>query len=136
MTTTCRLLLKVQTDAFRAGALWEKIYGIWSCTKSARTLSWMKGMNRLDAKLALLRMGASFNFLPLPKSRGASTGHQAFRSPDGTLNIAPCDLLTPRGDTQSGIVSDPIAADNRSTTRTIPHQRRALLTTGRNRPVT
>ena len=66
---TGALLLSVQTDYFRAGSVWEKIYGIWSCTRSSRILRWMVGMNQTEAGLALAKMGAAYQWKPLhPRS--------------------------------------------------------------------
>jgi hypothetical protein len=67
-------LLRVETDYFVAGAVWEKIGGAWSCVHAAPILRWMKGKNSDEAKLALLRMGAKYDFIPLPKVTGRSHG--------------------------------------------------------------
>jgi len=59
------LLLRVQTDYFVAGAVWEKIGGVWSCVKAAPIIKWLRGMNPNQAKIALLKMGAHYQFLPV-----------------------------------------------------------------------
>ena len=56
-------LLRVTTDYFCAGAVWEKIGGVWSCTRAAPIIRWLVGMNVDRAKLALLRMGAKWEWL-------------------------------------------------------------------------
>lgn len=58
------LLLRVETDYFVAGAVYQKIGGAWSCVHAAPILHWLKGMNPDHAKLALLRMNAQYEFLP------------------------------------------------------------------------
>ena len=68
------LLLKVQTDYFQAGAIWRKIYGIWSCTHAARVLSWMRGLSPSKVKIALLKMDARFSWIPIsPVKNSQST---------------------------------------------------------------
>ncbi len=56
-------LLRVETDYFCAGAVWRKIFNVWSCYKVAPILHWMKRMNPDQAKIALLKMGAKFEWL-------------------------------------------------------------------------
>ena len=89
-------LLRVQTSYFIAGAVWAKIWGLWSCVETAPILHWMKNMNTNEAKNALLRMGASFQWISSspPKPCGPSTGHQTTRCLDGTLIIVPRDQIT------------------------------------------
>jgi hypothetical protein len=119
------LFLRVQTEFFTAGAVWQKIYGIWSCTSAAPKIRWLQGMNPAQAKLALERMNASFTFRPL-QPRGQSTGHRPLRGPDGTLNIAPRDLLTPESGDRGGMNSDRIAATpSLQTSRSTTHCRTA-----------
>lgn len=55
-------ILVVSTEFFESESLWEKISGIWSCVKSGPSLRWMKGMNADSAKIALLKMGASWHW--------------------------------------------------------------------------
>lgn len=66
-------LLRVTTDYFCAGAIWKKISGVWSCINAAPILKWMVGMNSDKAKLALLKMGANYEFLD-PTVTGPSHG--------------------------------------------------------------
>ena len=56
-------LLRVVTEHFVAGAEWRKVYGAWSCVRAAPILRWMAGMNRDQAKVALLRMGAQWEWI-------------------------------------------------------------------------
>src|SRR6185503_1284402 len=60
-------LLKIQTEYFRAGAVWKKVYGIWSCTSAAPIVRWMKGKSKEQVHLELLKMGAVFQWVDLPK---------------------------------------------------------------------
>lgn len=66
-------LLQVQTDFFCAGAVWRKISGAWSCVQTAPILDWMQGMNPDQAKIALLKMQANYQFLS-PTVMGPSHG--------------------------------------------------------------
>jgi len=69
-------LLRVVTDHFVAGAVYEKISGVWSCTLAAPIIHWLKGLNLSQAKIALLKMGADYQFLdsPGPNVTGPSHG--------------------------------------------------------------
>jgi len=69
------LLLRVRSDYFVAGALFEKLYGVWACVKAAPILHWMVGKSPLDIKFALLKMGASFQWIA-PKARRTSASRQ------------------------------------------------------------
>jgi hypothetical protein len=60
-----RKLLRVETDYFVAGALWEKIGGCWSCTKAAPIIKWMRGRSAQQVAAALEKMGADYQFLPV-----------------------------------------------------------------------
>lgn len=68
-------LLRVETDYFVAGALFRKIYGVWSCTQAAPILKWMVGKRPLDIKLALLRMAAKFTWVS-PQGEGMGESRQ------------------------------------------------------------
>lgn len=68
-----QLLLRVSTEYFVAGSIWQKIGGIWSCLKAAPILRWMVGMNRDRAKLALLKMDAQYEWIR-PRLSGPSNG--------------------------------------------------------------
>lgn len=61
-------LLRVSTEYFVAGAEWRKIGGIWSCVRAAPIIKWLVGMNADAAKLALLRMGAEWEWIECPSS--------------------------------------------------------------------
>lgn len=62
-------LLVVQTEFFRAGSLWIGR----RCVKAAPLLRWMVGTNADQVKIALLKMGASWSWLPL-RPRVSSLG--------------------------------------------------------------
>ena len=57
-------LLRVQTDYFVAGAIWEKIGGFWSCTKAAPIIRWMKGQSPEQTARKLLRLSADYQWIP------------------------------------------------------------------------
>ena len=59
-----RKLLRVESEYFVAGAVFEKIYGIWSCTRSAPIIRWMMGKQPAEIKVALLKMEAQWEWLP------------------------------------------------------------------------
>lgn len=88
-------VLNVSTEFFTASAKWQKLYGVWSCVCAHPILHWMVGMNQNDAKLALLRMGASYSFSRPQPITGTVHGTPAMRGTDGTLNIEPHDPLSP-----------------------------------------
>lgn len=67
MTNSASKLLRVETEYFRAGAIWRKIYGIWSCTQAAPKLRWMVGQTISQSKVALLKMGASWQWISLSR---------------------------------------------------------------------
>lgn len=56
-------LLRVQNEHFTVNVLWKKIHGVWSCVEVPPVLRWMKGMTPDEAKLALLRMDATFEWV-------------------------------------------------------------------------
>jgi len=56
-------LLRVETDYFVAGAVWQKINCYWTCTAAAPILRWMKGRSPQQAAAALLKMGANYQWL-------------------------------------------------------------------------
>lgn len=68
VTSSPEKLLRVETDYFVAGAVYQKIYGVWSCVLAAPILSWLKGKNTDQAKLDLLKMNASWSWINLPSS--------------------------------------------------------------------
>lgn len=67
-------LLQVSTDYFCAGAVWKKISGIWSCIHAAPIMRWMVGMTGWQAKMALLKMDAKFQWISAPNVTGAAHG--------------------------------------------------------------
>lgn len=69
-------VLRVETHYFCAGSLWEKIGGTWSCVQAAPILRWMIGKTPDTVKLALLKMGARYEFLS-PTVMGKSHGTTA-----------------------------------------------------------
>lgn len=56
-------MLYVQTEYFTAGAQWQRIHGIWSCTQAAPIIHWMQGMTPGNAKIQLLKMGARWEWV-------------------------------------------------------------------------
>lgn len=59
-----RKLLRVQSEFFVAGAVWMKIYGVWSCIHASHVLRWMRGLTPMKAEAALLKMDARWQWLP------------------------------------------------------------------------
>jgi hypothetical protein len=57
------LTLRVETDYFVAGAIFEKIYGVWSCVRAAPILRWMIGKSPKEIHTGLLKMGADYDWL-------------------------------------------------------------------------
>jgi hypothetical protein len=117
---SCSKLLIVRTPFFVAGAIYQKIAGIWSCVNTSHKLSWLKSLPLAQAKTALLKMEANFSFRSL-SPREPFTGHRRLRVSDGTLNIEPRDQITRSSSEPRGVSSDSIAAayplpDSRSTT--------------------
>jgi hypothetical protein len=55
-------LLRVKTGYFQAGAVWRKVYGVWSCVNAARTIRWMVGWPARRVEVALLKMGADWEW--------------------------------------------------------------------------
>jgi len=83
-------LLRVTTDYFCAGAVWEKIGPCWSCFRTAPILKWMRGMNPDQAKLALLKMGARYEFLDSNQPRVQDTARAGQSLPSrGGVNGEP-----------------------------------------------
>lgn len=76
-------LLRVSTQYFTAGAVWQKISGAWSCTHAAPILHWMKGINPDQAKLALLKMGAHYQFLDHHRNQNKPLNGQSLPSRGG-----------------------------------------------------
>lgn len=84
-------LLRVETNYFVAGAVWQKIYGVWSCIKAAPMLHWMVGKDRDTVKLALAKMGARYEWVAVRDSRAKENGKRITES-EATTN-----RLTPQG---------------------------------------
>lgn len=55
-------MIIVSNPHFTAAALWAKIGGVWSCTKTAPVLRWMRRMSPDKAKIALLKMDAAWSW--------------------------------------------------------------------------
>lgn len=70
------LLLRVDTGFYTAGALWRKVFGVWSCTKAAPILHWMVGQTPSEVHLELLKLGAEFEWIKDP----ADSRHCSFLS--------------------------------------------------------
>jgi hypothetical protein len=56
-------LLRVCTEYYTAGAVWEKVFGVWSCARTAPILHWMRGKTPAQVHLELIRLGAEFQWL-------------------------------------------------------------------------
>ena len=56
-------LLRVETEYFVAGAVFERVAREWSCTRAAPIIDWMVGKYPGETKLALLRMDARWQWL-------------------------------------------------------------------------
>jgi hypothetical protein len=54
--------LRVETEYFIAEAVWRKIYGVWSCFQASKVIRWMVGQREQEAKVALLKMGAKWEW--------------------------------------------------------------------------
>ncbi len=59
------LLVEYVSEDFSFGvqAIWETVDGMWICTVAANEISWMKGMDRANAKFELARRGCSWKWL-------------------------------------------------------------------------
>lgn len=67
-------LLRVETAHFCAGAVYEKVNGVWCCIAAAPILSWLKRTDINKVKVALLRMEATWSWLTIPISAGKVNG--------------------------------------------------------------
>lgn len=55
-------MLHVQTEGYNATATWRKTDADWKCIECDAHLSWMIKLSPLDAKLALLKADAQFQW--------------------------------------------------------------------------
>lgn len=60
--------LLVETEFFKAFADYQRVLGGWSCIKADPPISWLKHMEVQAGKIALLKMGAHFEFVNLESS--------------------------------------------------------------------
>jgi hypothetical protein len=56
-------LLQATNEYFCAGAVWERIDGLWKCTEAAPIIGWMRGMSPPAAKLELARRGCQWEWI-------------------------------------------------------------------------
>jgi len=61
------LLLRVETDYFVAGAVYEKVFKEWRCVRTAPILKWLKELPLAQTKIALLKMDATWSWSPTKK---------------------------------------------------------------------
>ena len=61
-----KALLRVVTDYFVAGAVFQKKWGIWSCIEAAPIIAWMKRTPLEQIKASLIKMGASWEWTRIP----------------------------------------------------------------------
>lgn len=74
---TKTLLLWAVNEFFSAGAIYQRIHGIWSCTKADKPLKWLIGLNVAKAKLELLRRAYQWQW-----RQGAPFSHLSNESTD------------------------------------------------------
>jgi hypothetical protein len=84
------LTLRVETPYFVAGAIFEKIYGVWSCVKAAPEIAWMTGKSPKEIHLGLLKMEADYDWL----------------SPDGTFHAPEGNIVSSAGEGSQLLVKD------------------------------
>lgn len=66
LSPTVTLLMRATNEYFTAGAVWVRRANVWTCTEAAPILRWMKGMNRDQAKIELLRRGCTWEWIDPP----------------------------------------------------------------------
>ncbi len=87
-------LLRVCTGFYTAGAVWQKIYGVWSVAETAPILHWMRGKSPAEVHLELLRLGAEFQWLdctPTALSELSSSSMGVPASPTIEAAVRPAD---------------------------------------------
>lgn len=98
-----RRLLRVETEYFTAGAVFEKIFGLWSCTQAAPIIRWMVGKDVMAIKVALLKMAARYEWVapsPMPAAQTAQAGQslpargEVYHEAQRPLAPATVDLLS------------------------------------------
>lgn len=55
--------LQVSTEYFTAGAVFRRVHGVWGCEEAAPVIRWMVGKGMGEIKVALLKMGAKWEWL-------------------------------------------------------------------------
>ncbi len=58
-----RRLMQAKNEYFCAGAVWERLDGLWRCTEAAPILKWMLKLEPAAAKLELARRGCEWEWL-------------------------------------------------------------------------
>lgn len=56
-------VLKVSNEYFTAGAIFERVSGVWRCREAESAISWMKTMDVRSVKTELLRRGCSWEWI-------------------------------------------------------------------------
>lgn len=59
----CFVLLRVSTDHYVAGAVWERRAGAWTCVRAAPILRWLVGLAPGEARRRLERAGARWEWV-------------------------------------------------------------------------
>ena len=59
-------VLQAKNEYFCAGAVWERIDGIWRCTEAAPIIKWMLKMTPESAKFELARRGCDWEWINSP----------------------------------------------------------------------
>lgn len=67
--------LRVSTEFFAATAKFEKRYGAWACCSANHPLGWMVGKSMSQIQVALLKMGAQFDWVSAIESGSADSRH-------------------------------------------------------------
>ncbi len=58
-------LLVVRTGYFTAGAVFKRSNGVWACVRAAPIIKWMVRKSPDGIKVALLKMGADWEWSPV-----------------------------------------------------------------------
>lgn len=56
-------VMRCENEFIKAGSVWVKVGGGWVCSESSPEISWMIGMNHSQAKLELIRMGMTWEWI-------------------------------------------------------------------------
>jgi hypothetical protein len=59
----CERVMRCWNEYWEGGATWRRKDGIWSCVAYSASLSWMKKLSHLEAKLELARRGCEWEWM-------------------------------------------------------------------------